>query len=206
MSDNKKFDPTKLYSSKGKAVETNEDPDLIFPEEPEEEALLKQLSPAELEAQLNDTEDKLNKANSQLEEYKSQALRALADLENVRKRSDNDIQKAHKYGLERIISELLPVIDSLERGLDIAVSGNEFAQRIHEGLAMTLTLFLDTLAKFAVKPVNPMGEPFNPELHQAISMQEDPKAKPNTVLQVLQKGYLLNDRLLRPALVVVAKG
>lgn len=202
MSDKKKFDPLK---GKG-AVDINEDPDLIFPEEPEAEPLLSRLTPEQLEAQLNETEDKLNKANMLAEEYKNQALRTLADLENVRKRSEKDVQNAHRYGLERIIPELLPIIDSLERGLDIAVSGNEFAQRIHEGLAMTLTLFLDTLAKFSVKPVNPLGEPFNPELHQAISMQEDPKAKPNTVLQVLQKGYLLNDRLLRPALVVVAKG
>ncbi|HVV68278.1 MAG TPA: nucleotide exchange factor GrpE [Gammaproteobacteria bacterium] len=160
---------------------------------------------AELEAKLNEAEEKLNAANSALEEHKNQLLRAHADLDNIRKRTEKDIANAHKYGLERLINELLPVIDSMERGLTLDVTENEFAARVNEGLQMTLKLFLDTLAKFGVKPVDPLNQPFNPELHQAISMQENPEAQPNTVLQVLQKGYLLNDRLIRPALVVVAK-
>lgn len=202
MSDKKKSDTAKSSSAAKTQDAAGHDPDLFE----EEEALLDHPSRDTFEKQLNEVEAKLNEANAQIDAYKNQALRALADLENVRKRSEKDIANAHKYGLERLIPELLPVIDSLERGLDIDISGNEFAQRIHEGLAMTLNLFLDILAKFAVKPINPLGEPFNPDLHQAISMQEDAEAQPNTVLQVLQKGYLLNDRLLRPALVVVAKG
>jgi molecular chaperone GrpE len=160
---------------------------------------------AALEAKLNETEEKLNAANSAIEEHKNQLLRTHADLDNIRKRTEKDIANAHKYALERLINELLPVIDSLERGLSLDVSQNEFATRICEGLQMTLKLFLDTLAKFGVKPVDPLNEPFNPELHQAISMQDNAEVPPNTVLQVLQKGYLLNDRLIRPALVVVAK-
>ena len=101
--------------------------------------------------------------------------------------------------------ELLPVVDSIERGLAIEAGNNEFALRIHEGMEMTLSLLLKALEKFGVKQINPLGQPFNPELHQAISMQVDHTVKPNTVLQVLQKGYVLNDRLIRPALVTVAK-
>ncbi len=159
----------------------------------------------ELEAKLNETEEQLNAANSAVNDYKSQLLRAHADIDNIRKRSEKDIANAHKYGLDRLISELLPVIDSLERGLCLDVKDNEFASRVHEGLQMTLSLLLDTLAKFGIKVVDPLNEAFNPELHQAISMQENSELPPNTVVQVLQKGYLLNDRLIRPALVVVAK-
>lgn len=158
-----------------------------------------------LEEKLNETEQKLNEALAALEEAKTQQVRSLAEVDNVRKRAEKDIRNAHMYGVERLIIEILPVIDSLERGLSIQFENNEFAKKMHEGLEMTLNLFLDTLKKFSVTPVNPLGEAFNPSLHQAISMQEDPAAQPNTVLQVLQKGYLLHDRLIRPALVIVAK-
>lgn len=158
----------------------------------------------ELENKLNETEAKLNETLSLLEDAKNQELRAVAELDNVRKRAEKDISNARKYSLERLINELLPVIDSLERGLDIDVGGNEFAKRVHEGMDMTLQLFMDTLKKFAVTVVNPVGEPFNPTLHQAISTQENTEVVANTVLQVLQKGYLLHDRLIRPALVVVS--
>lgn len=159
----------------------------------------------ELEDKLNETETKLNEAQSALEEARNQQLRSTAELDNIRKRADKDINNAHKYALERLVGELLPIIDGLERGLDIDIGDNEFAKRVHEGLEMTYNLFLNTLKKFSVTPVNPLGEPFNPTLHQAISTQEDPDVATNTVVQVLQKGYLLHDRLIRPALVIVAK-
>ncbi len=184
-------------------VELDDDSDIDQLDEP-----LKALShPSyeELEAKLNEVEEQLNKANSTLEEQRNQLLRNHAELDNIRKRSEKDVQNAHKYSLDRLINELLPVIDSMERGLSIDVGGNEFAQNMHAGMEMTLSLLMSVLEKFSVKAVNPLNEPFDPTLHQAISTQEDANVAANTVLQVLQKGYVLHDRLIRPALVVVSK-
>lgn len=150
-------------------------------------------------------ENKLNEAETAMNEYKNAVLRSQAEMENMRRRLERDVSNAHKYSLEKFINELLPVMDGLERGLAIEVGDNEFAKRMHEGLEMTRSLMLKTLEKFAVKQVDPLGEPFNPELHQAISMQSDPSVAANTVINVMQKGYLLNDRLIRPALVIVSK-
>lgn len=153
----------------------------------------------------NELETKLNEADAQITEYKNQALRLQAEMQNLQRRVEKDISNAHRYALEKFVNELLPVADSLEQGLAIQVGDNEFARKIHEGLEMTYKLFLKTLEKFSIKQIDPMGQPFNPEQQQAISMQEDPKVPANTVVQVLQKGYVLHDRLVRPALVVVSK-
>jgi molecular chaperone GrpE len=150
-------------------------------------------------------EEALNDATASMEDYKSQVMRLHAEMDNLRKRSEKDIANAHKYSLDRFVTELLPIIDSLEHGLGINVGDNEFAKNVHDGLKMTLDLFLCTLEKFAVKPVNPINEMFTPDLHQAISMEQNTEVAANTVLKVLQKGYTLNDRLIRPALVIVAK-
>ncbi len=150
-------------------------------------------------------EEKLNQTEAQLNDSKNQLLRNQAELENIRKRAEKDVSNAHKYGLEKLVNELLAVVDSLEHGLNIEVGDNEFAKRMHEGMEMTRNLFIKALEKQGVKQLNPVGEQFNPEIHQALSMQEDPALQPNTVIQVLQKGYTLNDRLLRPALVTVSK-
>jgi molecular chaperone GrpE len=150
-------------------------------------------------------ENKLNETETAMNEYKNSVLRTQAEMENMRRRLERDVSNAHKYSLEKFINELLPVMDGLERGLAIEVGDNEFAKRMHEGLEMTRSLMLKTLEKFSVKQIDPMGEPFNPELHQAISMQSDPSVAANTVINVMQKGYLLNDRLIRPALVIVSK-
>jgi molecular chaperone GrpE len=159
----------------------------------------------ELESKLNEVEAQLNEANSTLLDHKNQLLRAHAELENIRKRAQKDVESAHRYGLERFILELLPVIDSLERGLSIEVGDNEFAKQIHAGLEMTLKLFMDTLEKSSVRMIDPLGKDFDPSLHQAISMQEKADLPANSVIAVLQKGYQLHDRLIRPALVVVAQ-
>lgn len=151
----------------------------------------------EMEAKLNEAE---TKANDNWDKF----LRSQAELENVRRRFDRDITSAHKYGNEKLILELLPIIDGIERGLALAWQQDE-AKKIHEGMAMTLNMLLKALEKFGVKQIDPMDKQFDPTWHQAISTKEDPNAKPNTILEVLQKGYILNDRLLRPALVVVAK-
>lgn len=157
-------------------------------------------------------EEKLTAAEQLANDYMNKFLRAQAEMQNVLRRSEQDIAKAHKYALDKFASELLPVVDCLERSLSIDIGANlentgakELLKNMHIGIEMTLKIFLETLEKFGIKQINPMGEMFNPDLHTAMTVQEDKNFAPNTVLQVMQKGYLLNDRLLRSALVVVAK-
>lgn len=185
------------------------DPDFEgFEPNTEEQAQTASAPPADyndLVARLNELEGQLSQESAALEQTKNQLVRNHAELENIRKRAEKDIQSAHKYGLERLINELLPVIDSLEHGMNIEIGDNEFAKNMHAGMAMTRGLMLKTLEKFSIKQVDPINSAFDPALHQAISMQEQAGIDANTVLQVLQKGYTLHDRLIRPALVVVAK-
>ncbi|MDF1677818.1 MAG: nucleotide exchange factor GrpE [Legionellaceae bacterium] len=129
--------------------------------------------------------------------------RVTADMDNLRRRSERDVAQAHRYGLEKFINNLLPVVDSLEQAEQLAEKHGDAA--MHEGLALTMKLFLDMLQKAQVEQLNPVGEPFNPEMHEAMSMQETADAAPNTVLAVFQKGYKLNDRVIRAARVIVAK-
>lgn len=159
----------------------------------------------ELESRLNAVENQLNETVCALDDTKRQLLQAHADMANIRRRAEEDIKKAKKYGEERLVRDLLAVLDSLESGLNIDIGDNPFAQQVYQGLEMTYKLFIDTLGKFSVKPINPLGERFNPEQHQAISTQAQVGVPSGQVIQVLQKGYLLHDRLLRPALVVVAQ-
>lgn len=141
----------------------------------------------------------------QLAEAKDQSLRMAAELQNVRRRAEQDVEKAHKFALERFSGDLLAVVDSLERGLELTNPDDEAVKPIREGMELTLKLFLDTLSRHQLMPIDPVGEPFNPEHHQAMAMEESAYAEPNSVLKVFQKGYLLNGRLLRPAMVVVSK-
>jgi len=152
----------------------------------------------ELQAQLAAAEEKAAKHWDQL-------LRLQADMENQRKRAQNDISKAHKFALENFANELLPVKDSLEAGLLAATAEEAEASKIIEGTEMTLKLLSQALEKHNIVEVNPVDEKFDPEFHQAMSMQEVEGKEPNTVASVMQKGYTLNDRLIRPALVMVAK-
>ncbi len=147
---------------------------------------------------------KVLELEAKLAEQSDGVLRVRAEMNNIQRRAEQDVQKAHKFGIERFANELLPVIDNLERTVD-AAGDHEAAVAIKEGAMLTLKIFQDTLKKFGVEPVNPVGEPFNPEHHQAMTMQPSPTAEPNSVLAVFQKGYTLNGRLMRPALVVVAK-
>ncbi len=146
----------------------------------------------------------LEDARAKADAHWDQVLRARAELENFRKRAERDIESAHKYGLERIIGELLPVQDSLESGLSAAAEQGA-ADKLLEGMALTHKLLSNILEKFNVKTLDPVGQKFDPKLHQAISALESDDAAPDTVLTVCQKGYLLHDRLIRPALVIVAK-
>lgn len=153
-----------------------------------------------LEELTRELDDARTEATGRLEAL----LRVQADMENLRKRTAKDVENAHKFGLERLISELLPVKDSMELGVDAASDENVDAAKVHEGMELTLRMYTSALEKFGVEEVDPADEPFNPEFHQAMSMVEA-DAESGTVITVHQKGYLLNGRLLRPALVIVAK-
>ena len=147
----------------------------------------------------------LSKAQATIKDYWDQIMRLNAEIENNRKRAQRDIEHAHKYAISNFIESLLPVTDSMELGLNATEAENASLESIREGMNMTLKMFIQTLEKNGVKAVDPVGEKFNPEHHQAMTMQEDAEAEPNTVLAVMQKGYLLNDRLVQPAMVVVSK-
>ena len=146
----------------------------------------------------------LEVTRGKLVEQQEAVLRAHAELENVRKRTLRDVENAHKFALDRFIAELLPVLDSIELGIAHAGTAND-ADGLRQGMDLTLKKFQDTLGKFGVSSIDPQGEKFNPERHEAVSMQEIQGAAPGTVAAVMQKGYELNGRLVRPAMVVVAR-
>ncbi len=152
------------------------------------------------EAEAENTE--LGEALARAEDNWNKYLRLAADMENLRKRAARDTENARKYGIERFAAELLTVVDSLEMGLE--AGANASVDSLLEGKAATLKLLLGAMEKFDVKPIDPEGEPFDPQLHEAMTMQPSDTAEPGSVLSVIQKGYELNGRLLRPARVVVA--
>ena len=143
---------------------------------------------------------------AELEEARDQVMRAQAEVQNTRRRAEQDVDRARKYALERFCGELLPVVDNLERALESASGDDEQLRPIAEGVELTLKSFLNALGKFNIEPVDPAGEPFDPQYHQAMSSVENPDVEPNTVVAVMQKGYTLNGRLVRPAMVMVSKG
>ncbi|WP_017445062.1 nucleotide exchange factor GrpE [Gayadomonas joobiniege] len=152
-------------------------------------------------------QSQLAAAERTVEEQKDSVIRAKAEVENVRRRATLDVEKAHKFALEKFSSELLPVADNLERALQAADSDNEQLKPLIEGIELTLKSFESTIAKFGMEIVSPeKGDALNPELHQAMSMIPDPEVEPNKIINCLQKGYTLNGRLLRPAMVMVAAG
>ncbi|MGC1007141.1 nucleotide exchange factor GrpE [Pantoea agglomerans] len=132
-------------------------------------------------------------------------LRAQAEIENIRRRAEMDVEKAHKFALEKFANELLPVIDSLERALEVANKEDPQLASMIEGIELTLKGLLGAVRKFGVEVVGEIGVPFNPEVHQAMSMMESEEFEPNHVMLVMQRGYTLNGRLLRPAMVAVSK-
>ena len=171
---------------------------------------LEQVAP-EVAAETEDAADAspestaLADAQKEIAELKEQMLRTQAEMQNVRRRAELDVEKAHKFGLEKFAAEMVGVVDNLERGL-AAAPEEEATKAIRDGIEMTLSGFISSLARFNVDVVNPEGETFNPEFHQAMSMIENPDLAPNTVIAVMQKGYTLHGRLLRPAMVMVSKG
>lgn len=148
---------------------------------------------------------RIDSLEEQLAAAQDQALRAVADAQNARRRAEQDVVKAHKFALERFANDLLAVVDSLERGLELSSDEDPAIKPMRDGMELTLKLFADTLGRHQISAVDPHGEPFNPELHQAMTMEERDNVEPNTVIKVFQKGYVLNERLLRPAMVVVSK-
>lgn len=157
---------------------------------------------AEPPAASSPEEQQLEALQAELAAAREQVLRANAEMQNVRRRAEQDVEKAHKFALERFAGELLPVVDNLERAL-AAIPVEEVVNR--EGVELTLKSLLGALEKHGVSLIDPHGEHFNPEHHQAIAMLDAPHATPNSVVDVMQKGYSLNGRLLRPAMVAVAK-
>jgi molecular chaperone GrpE len=143
----------------------------------------------------------------QLADANDRLLRSIAEMENVRRRAQRDVENAHKFAVEKMLGDLFPVLDSMEKAVETAENSDqgEDAVAIVEGMALSLKLFVDTLAKAGVEQIDPFGEPFDPQLHEAMAMVPNPDAEPNTVMDVMQKGYVLNGRLVRAAKVIVTK-
>lgn len=150
-------------------------------------------------------EEELAKTQAQLAEQHDLMLRIKAEADNARRRAALDVEKAHKFALEKFASDLLPVLDNLERALNFINREDEAFKGVIEGIELTMKGFLDTVEKYGVIQLDPVGQPFNPEQHQAMTMQPTADLPPNTVTFVMQKGYELNGRLLRPAMVGVSK-
>lgn len=162
-------------------------------------------SDVEAEAETPSEEQQLADALAEVDALKDRLLRSEAELENVRKRAERESDKARKYALEKFATDLIAVLDSLEMGVDAAQKEGATLEAVREGSELTTKMFMDTLAKHGVKQLDPTGEKFNPEQHEAMVMQPSEEAEPNTVLETFQKGYVLNERVLRAARVVVAK-
>jgi molecular chaperone GrpE len=148
-------------------------------------------------------EEKLTVAEQKAHENWEKLVRSMAEVDNIRRRAERDVANAHRYALDKFVNTLLPVADSLEHAIALALKQQDTA--MHEGLDITMKLLLGALEKADVRPIDPIGQVFDPQLHEAMSTQENSEVAPNTVLVVFQKGYLLNDRMIRPARVVVSK-
>jgi molecular chaperone GrpE len=162
--------------------------------------------PPSQESLIEELKIELAEAEQKAQENWDKTVRTLAEMENLKKRTQKDLEDAHKYALNSFAKELLPVLDSLELGLQAATGESVEVKKFREGNELTIKQFETVFAKFNIMTVDPIGLPFNAEQHQAVLMQEVDGAAPNTVVNVFQKGYMLNGRLLRPAMVVVAKG
>ncbi|MFQ1618080.1 nucleotide exchange factor GrpE [Aeromonas veronii] len=170
----------------------------VEPTDVDSEVTAEQARIAELEAQL---ETAIQKAA----EERERALRTAAEMENLRRRTELDVEKAHKFALEKFANELLPVLDNLERAIELADKENEALKPMIEGVELTLKSMQSGVAKFGLVALDPINQPFDPNAHQAMSMVPSADVAPNTVIAVMQKGYDLNGRVIRPAMVMIAK-
>lgn len=146
----------------------------------------------------------LESAKEEIDQLKDQALRSQAEVENIRRRAARDVENARKFALERFAKDLLPALDGLQKSAESAAAATD-VKAVADGVALSLKLLLDTLRKNGIEQVDPLGEPFDPARSEAMALVENPDAEPNSVMEVMQKGYLLNGRLLRAAKVIVAK-
>ncbi|MFT4608888.1 MAG: molecular chaperone GrpE [Chitinophagales bacterium] len=185
-------------------AEDNEEsvtPELMDAEEPSEDVEVNASADNEEES----IEQQLEKTQEIVKDYWDQIMRLKAEMENNRKRAIRDVENAHKFALKNFTEALLPVIDSMDMGQQAAAAENASLESIVEGTNMTITMFVQVLEKHGLKRLNPVGEKFDPEQHQAISMIVDENVKSNHIISVMQKGFSLNERLVRPAMVIVAK-
>lgn len=171
----------------------------------EDAAEAEALEISEEQQRIVELESALAKAEATIFEQRDGVLRAKADMENARRRAEGEVSKARKFALEKFAGELLPVADNLERALQMADTENESLKPMIDGVEITLKSFFGTIDKFGLKVIDPQGQIFNPEQHQAMSMQENADLPANTVMAVMQKGYEINGRLLRPAMVMVSR-
>jgi molecular chaperone GrpE len=190
--------------------DTNQEDTSAKSEQPEANTEEKLQSEAEIDSS-ESTEDQEQQAVNEVEELQQklstlgeQLLREQAEMQNVRRRAQRDVESAHKFALEKFATELLSVVDNLERAIGAIDAEDESQKAVAEGLELTLKTFADVLTKYSVEPVDPEGQPFDADLHQAVSMVPNAEVEPNTVINVFQKGYTLNGRLIRPAMVVVS--
>ncbi|OGT35083.1 MAG: nucleotide exchange factor GrpE [Gammaproteobacteria bacterium RIFCSPHIGHO2_12_FULL_37_14] len=194
--------PRDIFNHESERNNTNKEGDgskKTSPSEMDGVELLSHPSYQELMRKLDEAEQKAN-------QHWERILRMQADNDNAVRRAERDIANAHKYALERFVTELLPIVDSLELCVNnVPKEIQNVASSVIEGVHLTLKMFYAAMEKFGIKQINPVSEPFNSEYHQAISMQTDSSIKPGMVISVLQKGYTLNNRLIRPALVIVSK-
>ncbi|MGY3943081.1 nucleotide exchange factor GrpE [Aeromonas tecta] len=170
----------------------------VEPTDVDSEVTAEQSRIAELEAQLE-------AAQQAAADERERAVRAVAEMENLRRRAAQDVEKAHKFALEKFAAELLPVLDNLERAIELADKENETLKPMIEGVELTLKAMQGGVAKFGLVALDPQNQPFDPNAHQAMSMVENAELAPNTVIAVMQKGYELNGRVIRPAMVMVSK-
>jgi len=150
-------------------------------------------------------QEEIENLKNELTQAKEQSLRVQAEMQNVRRRAQQDVEKAHKFGVEKFVADMLPVVDNLERTLTASSENNAELGTLVEGVELTLKSLLDALKRQQVETVDPEGEPFDPQFHQAMAAVENRDVEPNTVLNVFQRGYTLHGRLVRPAMVVVSK-
>ncbi|QCU89968.1 nucleotide exchange factor GrpE [Thiomicrorhabdus sediminis] len=186
-----------MSEAKNQETVNNENEAVVQPEE-------ETLEQAQ-EAVEHDVEALLEEARAEAEKHKDMALRVQADMENLRRRTRMDVESAHKFALEKFVNALIPALDSMEMGIDAANKEDASIDSIREGLDMTFKQLLDVLGEFNVERVNPTGEKFDPQLHEAMTMVPSPDHESNTVIETFQKGYTLNERLVRAARVVVAQ-
>ena len=182
------------------------DEDLAIDQEPQSDSESASPEETSVNSSTDSAVEELEKIKIELDKQKDLALRAEAELQNVLKRTAREVENAHKYGLERFIENLLPVVDSLEKAAELSTSDQSASsENAIEGINLCCKLFLDVLEKEGIKAINPLGEPFDPSEHQAMSMVENPDMEPNSIAAVVQKGWKLNERLVRAAMVMFVK-